>query len=79
MSKSRTVVLTLAALALSANAIAASDGFEFVGGEAGWQPAVAKYEFRAGKLVHAADCTMNLVAAPQWPAGDALIEHSPGA
>lgn len=36
------------------------DGFEFVGGEPGWQLAQHKYDVGAGPLAHAADCPVTL-------------------
>ena len=39
------------------------DGFEFIGGEAGWQPAQHKMERRAGRWVHSDECDHAIRAA----------------
>ena len=67
--------------ATAAPAIVAADGFEFIGGEAGWQPAVHKFVLTDGHVAHAADCPIALAAVtPRAPAdGTAPVETSPGA
>ena len=48
---------------------ASLDGFEFIGGEAGWQPAQHKMERRSGRWVHSDECDHAIrpaqAAAPQ--------------
>ena len=39
------------------------DGFEYLGGEAGWQLAQHKYEYRNGRFTHAPDCPVSIAKA----------------
>ena len=39
------------------------DGFEYVGGESGWQLEQHKLAYRDGRFVHAADCPVEIAKA----------------
>ena len=39
------------------------DGFEYLGGDSGWQLAQHKYEFRNGRFAHAPDCPVSIAKA----------------
>ncbi len=62
-----------------APALVSADGFEYIGGEAGWQLAQHKLQLRSGRLAHAADCPVSLAAVSQKnPASNgAPIDVSP--
>lgn len=56
-------------------------GFEFVGGETGWQPAGHKYVWSAGAFAHTEDCdhAIRTVKGPTPADVDAVRRQSPGA
>jgi hypothetical protein len=59
-------VTNLASLARTQKASAAliaPDGFEYVGGDTGWQLAQHKLEYRGGRVAHAGDCPVSIAKA----------------
>lgn len=50
------------------------DGFEYLGGDTGWQLAQHKFEYRSGRLGHASDCPVSIAKA-----GGNLTPSVPGA
>lgn len=56
-------------------------GFEFVGGETGWQPAVHKFVWSAGRFAHSDECdhAIRVVSGPTPAEIDAAKTRSPGA
>lgn len=57
-----------------------ANGFEYVGGEAGWQPAGHKFVRRAGRFVHSEECdhAIRVVRGPTAAEMDATNAFSPG-
>jgi len=60
---------------------ATSDGFQYIGGEAGWQLAQHHYVVRDGRFVHASDCDheIRMVARPTPGEIDGMQGRYPGA
>jgi hypothetical protein len=43
--------------------LVSADGFEYVGGDTGWQLAQHKFELRSGEFKHASDCPVSIAKA----------------
>lgn len=58
-----------------------ANGFEFVGGETGWQPAGHKFVLSAGRFAHSEECdhAIRVVSGPTPAEVDAARNRSPGA
>ncbi len=65
----------------TADARAARSGFEFVGGETGWQPTGHKFVWVGGSFAHSEDCdhAIRVVAGPTPAETDRAKSLSPGA
>ena len=58
-----------------------ANGFEFVGGDTGWQPAVHKFVWSGGRFAHSDECdhVIRLVSGPTPAESEAAKARSPGA
>lgn len=58
-----------------------ASGFEFVGGETGWQPAVHKFVWSGGRFAHSDECdhVIRVVSGPTPAEIEAASAQSPGA
>ena len=58
-----------------------ANGFEFIGGDGGWQPASHKYLWSAGRFAHSDECdhAIRVVRGPTPAEVDAAKNSSPGA
>lgn len=58
-----------------------ANGFEFVGGETGWQPAVHKFVWSGGRFAHSDECdhVIRVVSGPTPAEIEAARARSPGA
>ncbi|HET7730396.1 MAG TPA: hypothetical protein VFK48_10220 [Usitatibacter sp.] len=65
----------------TADSRAAPAGFEFVGGETGWQPAGHKFVWAGGRFAHSEECdhAIRIVKAPTPAEIDSTGRLSPGA
>jgi hypothetical protein len=65
----------------AADSRTARGGFEFVGGEPGWQPAGHKFVWAGGRFAHSEDCdhAIRVVKAPTPAEIDSTNRLSPGA